>query len=439
MGSILGTVTHETLDAAAAVLPAEAIDAIERAATSAHRHEILFSERAANIKQSAVRDVFDISMRPGLVSLAGGSPYLQSLPLERLGQTAAKIIAEQGMTALQYGGGQGTEELRTQICEVMAAEGILDADPANIVITAGSQSAQDVATKVFCNPGDVVLVEDPTYVGALNTFEAYQVEVETVSMDGDGIVPDLLEAKIAALQAAGKNVKFLYTIPSFNNPSGITLSPERRQSVVDICRRANILVLEDNPYGLLRFDGKPLIPLRAANPDDVIYMGSFSKIFAPGLRIGWALVPAHLQRRYYLASEAVTLCPPTFNQMLVSAYLREYDWRGQIETYRGLYQERCAAMLAALAEFMPDGLSWTRPDGGFFVWVTLPDGVDTYPLLRKAIDAGVVFIPGAAFTHSDDPSNKIRLAFSAVPPESIREGVRRLAPVLREAVEALKP
>ena len=168
-------------------------------------------------------------------------------------------------------------------------------------------------------------------------------------MDGDGIIPDLLEARIAALQTAGKNVKFLYTIPSFNNPSGITLSAERRQQVVDICRNANILVLEDNPYGLLRFDGKPLTPLRAANPDDVIYMGSFSKIFAPGLRIGWALVPAHLQRRYYLASEAVTLCPPTLNQMLVSAYLRDYDWRGQIETYRGLYQERCEAMLAALA------------------------------------------------------------------------------------------
>ena len=437
MGCILGDVTHETLDAAAEVLPAEAIDAIERAATSAHRHEELFSERAANIKQSAVRDVFDISLRPGLVSLAGGSPYLQSLPLERLGQTAAKIIAEQGMTALQYGGGQGTEELRTQVCEVMAAEGILDAKPENVVITAGSQSAQDVATKVFCNPGDVVLVEDPTYVGALNTFEAYQVEVATVPMDGDGIIPDLLEAQIAALQAAGKIIKFLYTIPSFNNPSGITLSAERRQQVVDICRKANVLVLEDNPYGLLRFDGKPLTPLRAGNSNDVIYMGSFSKIFAPGLRIGWALVPAHLQRRYYLASEAVTLCPPTFNQMLVSAYLRDYDWRGQIETYRGLYEERCDAMLAALDEYMPPGLSWTRPEGGFFVWVTLPEGVDTYPLLKKAIDAGVVFIPGAAFTHSDDPSNKIRLAFSAVPPESIREGVRRLAPVLQEAIAAL--
>lgn len=342
-------VTHETLDTAAAeVLPAEAIDAIERAATSAHRHDELFSERAANIKQSAVRDVFDISLRPGLVSLAGGSPYLQSLPLERLGQTAAKIIAEQGLTALQYGNGQGTEELRTQICEVMAAEGILDADPRNVVITAGSQSAQDVATKVFCNPGDVVLVEDPTYVGALNTFEAYQVEVATVPMDEHGLVPDLLEARIAALQTAGKNIKFLYTIPNFNNPSGITLAVERRQEIVDICRKANILVLEDNPYGLLRFDGKPLAPLRAANPDDVIYMGSFSKIFAPGLRIGWALVPAHLQRRYYLASEAVTLCPSTLNQMLVSAYLRDYDWKGQIETYRGLYAERCQAMLAAL-------------------------------------------------------------------------------------------
>ena len=429
--------THETLDAAGELLPAEAIDAIERAATSAHRHETLFSERAANIKQSAVRDVFDISLRPGLVSLAGGSPYLQSLPLDRLAESAARIIAEHGLTALQYGGGQGTEELRRQVCEVMAAEGILDARPENVVITAGSQSAQDVATKVFCNPGDVVLVEDPTYVGALNTFEAYQVEVATVPMDEDGIVPELLEARIAALQTAGRNIKFLYTIPSFNNPSGITLAAERRQQVVDICRKANILVLEDNPYGLLRFDGHPLTPLRAGNPDDVIYMGSFSKIFAPGLRIGWALVPAHLQRRYYLASEAVTLCPPTLNQMLVSAYLREYDWRGQIATYRGLYRERCEAMLAALARYMPEGLAWTRPEGGFFVWVTLPEGIDTYPLLQKAIDAGVVFIPGAAFSPSDEPSNKLRLAFSAVPAEAIEEGVRRLAPVLREAVAAL--
>jgi DNA-binding transcriptional MocR family regulator len=206
---------------------------------------------------------------------------------------------------------------------------------------------------------------------------------------------------------------------------------------VEICRNANILVLEDNPYGLLRFDGSPLAPLRADHPGDVIYLGSFSKIFAPGLRIGWALVPEHLQRRYYLASESVTLCPPTLNQMLVSAYLRDYDWKGQIAIYRGLYAERCRAMLDSLDEHMPEGISWTTPEGGFFVWVTLPKGVDTYPLLQKAIDAGVVFIPGAAFTPSDEPSNKLRLAFSAVPPEAIAEGVRRLAPVLREAIAGL--
>ena len=428
--------THKTLDAGAEQLPAEALEAIERAA-AAHRHEALFSHRAANIKQSAVRDVFELSMRPGLVSLAGGNPYLKSLPLQKLGDTIAPIVAEQGITALQYGSGQGSAELRTQICEVISAEGISDAIPENIVITAGSQSALDVTAKVFCNPGDVVLVENPTYVGALNTLEAFQAHIETVEMDHHGLVPGRLEAKIRELKDAGKNIKLLYTIPSFNNPSGITLSLKRRQKVVDICREANILIVEDNPYGLLRFDGQPLPPLRAENPDDVIYLGSFSKIFAPGLRIGWALLPKHLLRRFYLASESATLCPPTLNQMFISAYLRDFDWRGQIETYRSLYQERCSALLDALDRHMPPSVSWTRPEGGFFVWVTLPEGIDTYPLLAKAIDAGVVFIPGAAFTPSDDPSNNLRLAFSAVPPDAIEEGVRRLAPVLKEAIGAL--
>lgn len=435
-------------NAAAESLSEEAVDALTRArpgataaaaGTAAHRHEALLSARAANIKQSAVRDVFEISMQPGLVSLAGGNPYLQSLPLGRLADTAASIIAEHGLEALQYGGGQGTQELREQICEVMADEGILDADPENVVITAGSQSAQDVAAKVFCDPGDVILLEDPTYVGALNTFEAYEVDVQPVAGDEHGLIPSALRRTIAELQAAGKRIKLLYTIPNFNNPSGVMLAPERRQEIVDICREANILVLEDNPYGLLKFDGALPEPLRAANPEDVLYLGSFSKIFAPGLRIGWALVPAHLKQRYYLASEAVTLCPPTYNQLLVSDYLRNYDWRGQISTYRELYAERCAALLAALTEFMPADVSWTRPEGGFFVWLTMPEGIDTYPLLYKGIDAGVVFVPGAAFSASHGPSNKLRLAFSAVPPETLREGVKRLAPVLADAISAQQP
>ncbi|GAA4371324.1 PLP-dependent aminotransferase family protein [Paeniglutamicibacter cryotolerans] len=416
-------------------MPSEPEIALGRV-TPALRHESLFSERAANIKQSAVRDVFDLSLDPSLVSLAGGNPYLQSLPLDKLGAMASELIIEHGMTALQYGGGQGTPELRAQICEVMAEEGILDADPANIVVTTGSQSAQDVACKVFCDPGDTILCEDPTYVGALNTFEAYQARVEPIPTDEHGMIPAELAKRIAELRAAGATIKLLYTIPNFNNPSGITLCAERRPQIMEICREANILVLEDNPYGMLRYTGDPILPLRADYPDDVIYMGSFSKILAPGLRIGWALVPEHLQRRFYLASEAVTLCPPTFNQMLISEYLKHHDWRGQIASYRDLYAGRCAGMLDSLAEFMPESVSWTRPEGGFFVWVTLPEGIDTYPLLAKAIDAGVVFIPGAAFSPADTPSNKLRLAFSAISADKIHEGVRRLAPVLREAIEA---
>ncbi|WP_026549444.1 PLP-dependent aminotransferase family protein [Arthrobacter sp. Br18] len=416
------------------LLPAETEAALERALDAGARHDALFSKRAANIKQSAVRDVFDISIRPGLVSLAGGSPYLKSLPMEELGRTAQKIIAEHGLEALQYGGGQGMDELRSLICDVMAAEGIPGADPADIVVTTGSQSAQDVAAKVFCNPGDVILCEDPTYVGALNTFEAYEVDVVTIPMDSEGLIPEELERTILALKAQGRSIKLLYTIPSFNNPSGITLAADRRQRVVDLCREHTILVLEDNPYGMLRFDGEPLAPMRADNPDDVIYLGSFSKIFAPGVRLGWALVPRHLYRRFYLACEAVVLCPSPLTQMLVSAYLRDYDWLGHLENMRGLYRERCDAMLGALAEQLPDSVHWTKPDGGFFVWVTLPEGIDTYPLLYQAIDAGVVFIPGAAFSPSDETSNKLRLAFSAVSPEDIVTGVARLAPILRRAI-----
>ena len=432
----MGGMTREEFSDAAE-LPVDTMAALERAAGS-HRHEMLFSNRAFHIKQSAVRDVFDISIRPGLISLAGGSPYLRSLPLEDLGRTAQKIIAEHGLEALQYGGGQGMEELRAQACQVMAAEGILDADPADIVITTGSQSAQDVAAKVFCDPGDVILCEDPTYVGALNAFEAYEVDVQSVPMDDDGLVPEALEQRIGELLAEGKTIKLLYTIPSFNNPSGVTLSAARRQAVVDICRRHNILVLEDNPYGLLRFDGEPLAPMRADNPQDVLYLGSFSKIFAPGVRLGWALIPRHLYRRFYLACEAVVLCPSPLTQMLVSAYLREYDWMGHVRDSRALYAERCAAMLAALDEHMPEGVTWTRPDGGFFIWMTLPEGVDSYPLLYEAIDAGTVFIPGAAFTPGEGPSNKLRLAFSAVSSEDIAEGVRRLAPILTAAIEAVQ-
>lgn len=401
-------------------------------------HEALFSERAAGIKQSAVRDVFELSLDSSLVSLAGGNPYLQSLPLEKLGEISRRIITEQGPVALQYGSGLGTEELRLQILQVMAAEGIANVAVENVVVTNGSQSAQDMACKVFCDPGDTVLCEDPTYVGALNTFEAYQVKAASILTDEQGIVPEALAERIQTLRAAGERIKFLYTIPNFNNPSGITLVAHRRQQVVDICREAGILILEDNPYGMLRYDGEPAPTLRSLDAENVIYMGSFSKILSPGLRIGWAAVPSHLFRRFYLAGEAVALCPPTLNQMIISAYLREHDWKGQIDSYRKLYSGRRDAMLAALEQYLPEGISYTRPAGGFFIWLTLPEGIDTYALLQEGVQAGVIFIPGSAFSPGNPVSHTLRLAFCAVDEATITEGVKRLSMLLRRKLDALE-
>ncbi|ALV42103.1 aminotransferase [Pseudarthrobacter sulfonivorans] len=393
-------------------------------------HTELWARRAAPTPSTAVREIFAAAARPGIISLAGGNPDVGSLPLEALGKTAAAIITGQGSRALQYGAGQGTEELRSQICTVMSLEGINDADPDDVSVTIGSQSGLDTVTKILCDPGDTVLTDDATYMGALGTFSVYEVDVQPVLTDSDGLVPEALRERIDTLRGLGKHIKFLYTIPNFNNPTGVTLSLERRQQVVDICREANILVVEDNPYGLLRYRGDALPAMRAANPLDVIYLSSFSKIFSPGLRLGWALVPPHLKQRFLIIGESSTLCPPAFNQMLTSAYLRDYDWQGQLEVSRAAYRLRSDAALSALSETMPDGVTWTRPEGGFFTWLTLPGAVDTQALITTAVDACVVYFPGAAFSLGTAPSNQLRLAFSALSPDLITEGIHRLAPVL---------
>jgi len=362
-----------------------------------------------------------------IVRFAMGDPAAEAVPVELFNNVPAAVYDASSYT---YGATEGEPHLIDALAGYLATT--TDPTPRErITITSGGMQGLDLACKIFVDPGDLVVVESPTYTNGSATAYSYGADLLEVPVDDDGLVVDELEALVAA---AGRAPKAIYTIPNFQNPSGTTLSLARRGRLLELAHQWNSLIIDDDPYGLLRFDGQPMLPLRAGNPDDVIYLGSFSKILAPGLRIGWALLPAHLQRRFYLASESVTLCPPTLNQMLVSGYLEGHDWRGQIATYRRLYAERCAAMLAALEEFMPAGTSWTRPEGGFFVWVTLPRQVDTYPLLHQAIEAGVVFIPGAAFSPSGQPSNHLRLAFSAVSAEQIREGVRRLAPVLQAAI-----
>ncbi len=381
-----------------------------------------------------LRALFAVASRPEVVSLAGGMPYLPALPLDSLADELAALVSTDGMTALQYGSAQGTPELREQICEVMALEGIR-AHADDVTVTVGSQMALDMVTRIFCDPGDVVLAEAPSYVGALTTFASYQATVAHVAMDGDGLVPDELRAALQPLAAEGRRPKFLYTVPNFHNPAGVTLAVPRRAAILDICAQPLVLVVEDNPYGLLGFDAQVYRALRADDPDNVVYLGSFSKTFAPGRRVGWALAPHAGREKLVLAAESATLCPPAFTQFVVSRYLAQHDWKGQVKVYREVYRERRDAIITALEQYLPPGCSWTRPAGGFYVWLTVPDGLDTKSMLPRAVTQRVAYVPGTAFYADGLGSRQMRLSFCYPTPERIVEGVRRLATVLHGELE----
>jgi 2-aminoadipate transaminase len=397
-----------------------------------------YASRTAGMTASEIRALFAVASRPEVVSLAGGMPYTTALPLDAVGKLMSDMMATKGATALQYGSGQGDPELRERICEIMALEGV-EGSPDDVVVTVGSQHALDLVTKIFCDPGDVVLAEAPSYVGALGTFAAYQAEVVHVAMDADGLIPEALREAIAAVAARGKQAKLLYTIPNFHNPAGISLSAARRTEILEICAAAGLLVLEDNPYGLLGFDGPPTPAIRAqASEDQVIYLGSFSKTFAPGLRVGWVLAPHAVREKLVLAAEASVLCPPALNQMIVVDYLTSQDWQGQVEVFKGLYRERRDAMLDALTTLMPEGTTWTHPTGGFYVWTTLPPGLDAKVMQPRAITARVAYVPGIGFYADGQGARELRLSYCFPEPERIREGVRRLAGVVEAELELLE-
>ncbi|MGI5126593.1 PLP-dependent aminotransferase family protein [Pseudonocardia sp. CA-107938] len=395
-----------------------------------------FAARTAGMTASEIRALFAVASRPEVVSLAGGMPNLAALPLDALALEVADLVAREGQVALQYGSAQGVPHLREQICEVMAAEGIR-ADPDDVVVTVGSQMALDLVTRIYCDPGDVVLAEGPSYVGALGSFAAYQARVVHVAMDEHGLVPELLSDTLRALAAQGVVPKFLYTIPNFHNPAGVTMAVERRVEVLEICARHGVAVVEDNPYGLLGFSGRTYPALRSMDRD-VVYLGSFSKTFASGLRVGWALVPPAVRDRLVLAAESATLCPPSFNQMLVSRYLGGHDWRSQVKTFTEAYRERRDAMLAALETYLPDGCTWNVPDGGFYVWLTVPEGVDTKAMLPRAVTARVAYASGTGFYADGFGSRQLRLSYCYPTPERITEGVRRLGRVLEAELDVVR-
>jgi DNA-binding transcriptional MocR family regulator len=383
---------------------------------------------------SEIRALFSVASRPEVVSLAGGMPFVQALPLEQIAETVKNLLLERGAQALQYGSGQGDVVLREQILDVMHDVGVV-AHPDDIVVTTGSQMALDLVTRVFCDPGDVILVEAPSYVGALGVFRAYQCGVEHVTMDDEGLVPAALSEAILRVRASGRRIKMLYTIPSFHNPAGVSQGAQRRLEILAIAQQAGILVLEDDPYGLLGFDGAVPRAMRADDANGVIYLGSFSKTIASGLRVGWAVAPHGVREKLVLAAESAVLCPSNFAQLTISEYLSTQPWRQQVKVFRELYRDRRDALLESLQAMMPEGTTWTIPAGGFYSWLTLPNGLDATAMLPRAIAALVAYVPGTGFYVDGQGRQNLRLSYCYPEPDRIREGVRRLAAVVEGELE----
>jgi len=387
-----------------------------------------YARRAAGMTASEVRALFAVAARPEVVSLAGGMPFVQALPSSEIAAVANEVLTDMGDVALQYGGGQGAASLRERLAMLMAEEGVL-ADPEDVVVTTGAQQALDLIGKIFIDPGDLIAVEAPAYVGALTAFGAYEPRYLPIELDDDGMIVEQLEQALVR----GERPKFVYTVPNFGNPAGVTMSYDRRHQLAALCREASIPIVEDNPYGLLRFEGEPVPCLRTLDPDNVIYLGTVSKTFSPGVRVGWALAEPSVVQRLILAKEAADLCGSSLNMLLTERWFSdEIRWRGALSSLVDIYRSRRDAMLGALDEHLPDGAMWTHPQGGFYVWVTLPEWLDAKALLAAAVERRVAYVPGTAFYPDGRGTNKLRLAFCYPTEERIHEGVSRLGALLRE-------
>jgi 2-aminoadipate transaminase len=387
-----------------------------------------YAARTAGMSASEVRALFAVASRPEVVSLAGGMPYVESLPPQAVADVAAEVIREARATALQYGGGQGQLALRERLTMLMAEEGVV-ADPDDVVVTTGAQQALDLLGKIFIDPGDTVAVEAPSYVGALTAFAAYQPRFLTLEIDDDGMIVEQLEQAIVR----GERPTFVYTVPNFGNPAGVTMSRDRREHLVSLCREAGIPIVEDNPYGLLRFEGDPLPCLRSLDPHNVIYLGTVSKTFSPGVRVGWVLADPSVAQRIVLAKEAADLCGSNFTMLLTERWFSDQErWRGALAELVTTYRSRRDAMLSAIDEQFPDAATWTRPAGGFYVWVSLPDWYDTTAMLAAAVERRVAYVPGSAFYPDGRGRDRMRLAFCYPTEERIVEGIGRLGALLAD-------
>ena len=397
------------------------------------RYAALFAERTKVMKSSAMRDLMALTERDDVISLAGGMPDTSTFPPDSYASLMGTVAAQSCARALQYGPTEGRASVKRCIADVMAAEGML-IEPDEVLVTTGGQQVIDLACKTLLDPGDIVITEAPTYPGAVPTFCAYQADVVQVTMDRDGMRTDELEQTLTRLEAAGRRPKFIYTVPNFHNPAGVTLSLERRHELVRIAAERELLILEDNPYGLLRYEGDPLPTLHSLDDEFVIYASTFSKILSPGVRLGWTVAPAPVLAKMNIGKQASDLCSSSISQYFVGAYFDSGPWEDYVRSLIGIYRLRRDVMLDALAEHFPREASWTHPQGGLFIWVTLPDYIDTTDLLARALQEQVAFVPGRAAYVDGRGGSSMRLNFSGVDEDSIREGVRRIGEIVSEQV-----
>jgi 2-aminoadipate transaminase len=417
------------------------------------RYEALFAARTRGMKSSAMREMMALTEQPDVISLAGGLPDTSTFEPELYAKLMSVVAADSTARALQYGPTEGMAATVRCIVEVMAAEQTF-VDPGEVIVTTGGQQVIDLVCKTLIDPGDVIVAEAPTYPGAVPTFSAYQAHVEQIEIDADGMPIDALEETLDRLQADGRRPKFIYTVPNFQNPGGVTMSLARRRRLVEVARERELLILEDNPYGLLRYEGEPLPTLhsldaeavgRGGASDLVIYLGTFSKILSPGLRLGWAVAPRPVLEKLNLGKQGADLCSSSVTQTFVAAYFDDRApggvprWEAHLERLRDLYRLRRDAMLEALEEHFGEGASWTRPQGGLFIWATLDERIDTTDLLALAQKSeAVAFVPGrAAYVDGRSGSGSMRLNFAGSSEEEIREGVRRIGRAIREQLGLL--
>lgn len=387
------------------------------------------------MKASDIREMLKLTQKPEVISFAGGLPAPELFPVEEMKLVLAKVMDEYGTVALQYGPTEGFEPLREKILDRMAKLKVDDLTIDNILITSGSQQGLDFMAKAFINPGDIILCESPTYLGAINAFRAYEPRFIEVETDDDGMILEDLEEKLRE----NDNVKFIYVIPDFQNPSGRTMSIERRKGLVDIANKYNVAVVEDNPYGELRFEGEIYPAIKHYDTEGrVIFLGTFSKIFSPGLRVGWIAADEEVLRKFILIKQGADLQSPTINQIAVAKFLDHYDIEAYIDRIKKVYKRRKDLMLNTIREEFPEGIKVTDPDGGLFTWLVLPPHINARELSIKALEKNVAYVPGGSFFPNGGNENTLRVNYSNMEEERIVEGVRRLAQVFKEALEKIE-